>query len=679
MTDLAKLVVRLEAQTAEYMRQLDAANKRLDKFGRTSAISAKSIATGLVAAAGAAATAFAAMAKHSIDVADQTSKLSQTVGIATEDLSQLQYAAGLSGTATEDLTKGLVRLSKNMADAADGLATPREAFDKIGVSVKNADGSLRDSQEVLLDVADKFSTMADGAAKAAVAQDLFGKAGAKMIPFLDAGRAGIQAMKDEADAFGLTLGGEAAAQAEEFNDNLTRLKAASSGVVNQFVQEALPTLVALTERFLDATKNSDGLKSAIGVLAVTFKSLVTAGVVVKSVFQTLGRVIYGVGAAIVRVAQGEFKLALGEITDAFVESKDDVSGSMDTIAAIWSDKVETVAKISRKLDNTLKENILFDDDAAGKAAASAVQKALDELKKLADGLQDQVATFGMGEQAVIRYRLAHGDLAEAVKEAGAQGAVYAEAIIAQTDALEQLKVEQEAVAAAEEKRNALLDEGASLTESLMTPSEEYARTLEHLLDLLNANAIGADTYSRALVKATEEFNQANAQAEKNADESTNTFLKQANDNVQSILGDGLASVMTDGVKEGAKGVLAAFQQMLNQMVAQALAARIGKFLFGGEGMGSGGGFLGSVFSTLSSRDSGGRGRRGSPVMIGTGAQPEVFVPDSPGTFYPAGAYPGMGGGGVTQVFKYERPPTERTVRQQQRDATRGLQLAARLS
>ena len=85
-----------------------------------------------------------------------------------------------------------------------------------------------------------------------------------------------------------------------------------------------------------------------------------------------------------------------------------------------------------------------------------------------------------------------------------------------------------------------------------------------------------------------------------------------------------------------KGFLLDIESELASMVAKDLVGR----LFKNMGGGGTGGFFSAVIGAFSSRDSGGRGQAGMPYAIGTGAQPEVFVPDTAGTFYPKGA--GMG-------------------------------------
>src|SRR5690606_29214832 len=104
------------------------------------------------------------------------------------------------------LGKSLQKLARNMAAAAsDSQSSIALAFQAIGVAVKNADGTLRSSSDVMGDVAEKFKGMEDGAAKTAIAIQIFGKSGAGMINMLNAGRDGIKAMTDEARALGIVI------------------------------------------------------------------------------------------------------------------------------------------------------------------------------------------------------------------------------------------------------------------------------------------------------------------------------------------------------------------------------------------------------------------------------------------------------------------------------------------
>lgn len=595
MTDLAKLVVKLEAQTAQYQAALEKANKQLSKFDKSASSMARNIGVGLAAAAATAAVAFAAMSKSAIDNADNLEKVAQSSGIAVESLSQLQYAAEINNVTFEEFTKATVKLSKAAADAARGSDTAAKAFETLGIKAQNADGSLKGTEQLLLEVADKFSKMEDGAAKAALAQELFGKSGARLIPFLNQGAAGIQRLMKEADKFGLTVSGKAAKAADQFNDNLTRIQAAGKGLVNQVAQEMLPVFVAISERFVAAAKSGGAMDFAIRALSVTFKTLVSAAVIVTSVFEQLGRLIYGVGAAVVRIAQGEFKLAAGEIKDAFEEAKGNVTDDMETIAQVWSDTVPEFEQTAEAIDDALGESIIFNDEKAEEKAKKAADAALKGIQDLAADLQQQVDTFGMAESATIRYRIAQGDLAEQFKLAGEAATPYAEKLVDLTDKLEALKTQADETAAFFQ----------NIDEAIKADIERNREAIEGALDAMNEIA---DTQSE--------------------------FEKRATENVQDVIADALIN----GAEKGAKGVLKTFVDMLLKMQAQALAAKIAESIFGAGGVGSGGGFWGNLAMSFiggGSRDSGGRGEPGKSYMIGTGAQPEMFTPDQPGTFTPA--------------------------------------------
>ncbi|NYT76558.1 phage tail tape measure protein [Alcaligenaceae bacterium] len=196
------------------------------------------------------------MIRSSIDTMDATSKLSQSIGTTVESISALTYAADMSGVSQDALAGSLVRLTKGMDDTIRGTGDAKKAFDELGIKVANTDGTLRDNVSVLNDVADKFSGMTDGAKKTALAVQLFGRSGAQLIPFLNSGRDGIKEMTDEAESLGIVLNTKTSKAAEDFNDNLSRIKKASDGFVIQATNDLLPTLSSITKGFVDAARAS---------------------------------------------------------------------------------------------------------------------------------------------------------------------------------------------------------------------------------------------------------------------------------------------------------------------------------------------------------------------------------------------------------------------------------------
>ena len=189
-----------------------------------------------------AVTAFGMFIKKSIDVADQLSKMSQKVGLSTEQLSTLKYAADISGVSLEGLGKGLIKISRTISDASQGLSTAKDAFAMIGLTYKTTTGDFKSADQVLMEVATKFKDMADGTAKTAVAVSLFGKSGAELIPLLNLGADGIGKLQARAKELGLELSGDAGRAAEEFNDQLTDLRAEASGFGMDIAKKVVPWL-----------------------------------------------------------------------------------------------------------------------------------------------------------------------------------------------------------------------------------------------------------------------------------------------------------------------------------------------------------------------------------------------------------------------------------------------------
>ncbi len=201
---------------------------------------------------------FAVLAKKAIDNADKFEKMSQRVGVSTETLSRMEFAAELGGASIETVEKSMGKLARSVLEADDGMAEYVRTFDRLGISIRDGDGNLRQLDPILLEVADKFSQMEDGTEKTALAMDLFGKSGTELIPMLNEGRDGLAAMFEESDKLGRTIGTDTAQAAARFNDALLKLNSAFEGIINKIVASGLlDGLVLMAETLAELVLNSD--------------------------------------------------------------------------------------------------------------------------------------------------------------------------------------------------------------------------------------------------------------------------------------------------------------------------------------------------------------------------------------------------------------------------------------
>ena len=229
--------------------QLQAATDRLGVLG---SVLGKLGPAGLMAGASIAAlgVGITALVLPVARVGDEFFKLSQKTGVSVEALTALDYAAKLSDVSTEGLTKGLQRLSVALFDSRFDGAEGSKALQALGVAATDAHGQIRPTEQVLLDLAEKFADMPDGADKAALAIKLFGREGLNLIPFLNQGREGITALMEEAQRLGLVMSEDVARASEVFNDNLTRLSAIFEGVQRQIGAAVIPVLADFTEQVI---------------------------------------------------------------------------------------------------------------------------------------------------------------------------------------------------------------------------------------------------------------------------------------------------------------------------------------------------------------------------------------------------------------------------------------------
>lgn len=269
---IGALKVSLGIDSAQFTSGLASAQKGLGNFGKIAAVGLAAATT----AALAAGAAMAVMGKRAIDSADNLSKVAQKAGVTTEALSRLNHAAGYSDVSLEQLSGGLQKLSKNMADVATGsTGAAATAFAALGVNVTDASGKLRGADEVFSQVAGLFERMENGSTKTALAIQLFGKAGADLIPLLNEGASGLAAMADESDRLGLTVSTKTGKAAEQFNDTLTKVGRIIDGVAMKVAEQALPALQQLADTL--ASPEVASAAQTLGTTMVTaFNAVVTA-------------------------------------------------------------------------------------------------------------------------------------------------------------------------------------------------------------------------------------------------------------------------------------------------------------------------------------------------------------------------------------------------------------------
>lgn len=203
-------------------------------------------------------------------------KLQRSTGGTAEDASKLRYAMEESGLSVDTAGLSIKQFSKHVA-ANDS------AIKAMSVTTKDANGNFLSTNQILLNVADRFASMPNGIEKTALAVNLFGRNGQTMLEFLNKGKAGLTELENEAAKYGLVLTQN---NLDAIQKNIIahrQYTAAMQGAQLQIGQQLLPIMTQMTQGFTDflvqirpvIADMSVGLKPAVEDVANALKGALT--------------------------------------------------------------------------------------------------------------------------------------------------------------------------------------------------------------------------------------------------------------------------------------------------------------------------------------------------------------------------------------------------------------------
>ena len=239
----------------------DEANKSISETDKKSKGVASTLGNGIktaakwgaavVGGATTAATGLTALATKSASTADNIDKMSQKIGVSREAYQELDFICSQSGMDVNKLQGGMKSLVSAMDGAASGTASNVEQFRKLGVSVTDANGNLRSSEDVMWETMEALQNCGNETEKTRLATELFGKSGTEMMPLLNGASGSIEEMKDKAHDLGLVLGDEAIDNGVKLTDTMDQMKRSLSAVGTKLGAELMPILQQVCQYVID--------------------------------------------------------------------------------------------------------------------------------------------------------------------------------------------------------------------------------------------------------------------------------------------------------------------------------------------------------------------------------------------------------------------------------------------
>ncbi|NUQ51008.1 MAG: phage tail tape measure protein, partial [Phycisphaerae bacterium] len=262
---------------------LRAAQKRLEAFGA----GLRSIGTRMTALGAGILAPLAASAKTFANMGDSLDEMSARTGVSVETLSELALAAELSGADLETLEIGIRKMQKAITEAASGSKSAIDALAQLGLNVQDL-VDLSPEQQFKL-IADRISKIDDPTRRAALAMEIFGKSGTRLLPMLQDGAKGLAKFQEQARALGLTVSTQAAKDAAVLADALDTVWRVLKQAVFTIGSALAPTVTELANKvtravvaFMTWVKENNALvvtvfQVAAGVAAAG-AALITLGV-----------------------------------------------------------------------------------------------------------------------------------------------------------------------------------------------------------------------------------------------------------------------------------------------------------------------------------------------------------------------------------------------------------------
>lgn len=290
MSVLASLVINLKGNSGHFQKELKKANRKSNSFAKKMRANSANVVKSLGAIGAVGAVALAAIYKQSSANIDALAKQSDKLGITTQALAGLQFAAQLTGVSTTALNKGLLDMTVKVQDAAKGTGEAKDALKELGLNAIDLAKISPDKQ--FKKIAEAMKGVEDHGKKVAIAYDLFGAKGTDLINTLALGAEGLNRTSSEAEALGISLNRVDAAKVEAANDSLLKSSSVFVGIGNSITVGLSPYVNALSDQFFNASLEAGGFGQftnkamdvavkAIGYTANVIRGLQVVWTVVK--------------------------------------------------------------------------------------------------------------------------------------------------------------------------------------------------------------------------------------------------------------------------------------------------------------------------------------------------------------------------------------------------------------
>ena len=597
-----QLNIILTAKDKAFAAAMDKNAKRIANFAKTANKDLSVVSMGFDKLGGAAAAflSVAAIQQLGVAVRDAANRLGDlkdaaaAIGITTDALQELQYAAQMNGVSSDVLQGSLQKLTKNLGDAAMGGTAAKKSFDVLGLS--GASLAAMPVDEALSMIADKLAAVENPAQRATLATDVFGKSGLAMVNMLADGSAGLEAMAAEAQSLGIVINRDVINNAADAADKLD----AMSMVISANLTAALVNLGPMLM----------GAAQGIAALTSAANNFLFSGINEANAWAAA--LTYAAGATgDLATAYSQFGTLKNKLTDLETNAPyfEDQQAQESRQRSIDATKAE-IAALQQKIP------LMVEEDRQRQAAAQTYSTSVNAVTDQNSALQDEIALIGLSREEQIK------------KSAAQTKAALIETLMTQ------------AMAA-----NGTVSETQRLNIEALATQQERLTIANEMGKIAQTGATkGMSESAIAALKAKDALAVYKGQVQELG--LTLTEFESISSTIQSSMEDAFMGIVdgTSSAKDAFKSMAAdIIKELYRVLVVQRMVGQVATATSGGSGIL---GFIGGALG-ITGKASGGPVQAGQPVVAGEHGR-ELFVPSSAGRMLSVPqSKAAVSGGGVT--------------------------------
>lgn len=410
MSVVGDLLVRLKADTSGFTASMEKASTQVLKLSKSFAgitgtalakmrsefsVLSSTIAkfVGPLVAAGTAFASFAAVMK-SFRQSEDLIKVSDTLGVTTDALQKLHYAANTTGGSAEAMDSALTKLSQNLRGLEDPASSASKSLKSIGLSAEDLKGLSAD--EAFVRIADALSKTSDQGVRSKATMDLLGRSARDLGSVIKGGAEGIKASGDEAERLGVVLSKLDLAKMSGANDAMDRLTQVVGSLSDKLAVKLAPMIAFVSDELVRAAKEGSSL---MGVVDGFINAILVGIGVIKMVVQGVQVLWETLKVGIASVEVGFWEATRG-ITKAWLWTTGTIGNSWDVCVAGVSVAISGLIKMYYYMKEKVATVFADMAEAFGKMifdmGRAAEASGLDILEDVANSAQNAGAEMVIG-------------------------------------------------------------------------------------------------------------------------------------------------------------------------------------------------------------------------------------------------------------------------------------------